>query len=80
MALTNESCCKVINVGSDKQICILEFSKMVSIVTGSSISFNLQVIFHTLATNSLFTLIGDINNYNWSPKVDILDGINSTVN
>lgn len=79
MALTNEPGCKIVNVGSDRPISILEFSKIVSTVTRSSISFDLQNDFPHSSNEFLVPVIGDINNYNWSPKVDILDGIMSTV-
>ena len=80
IALTNESGYKVINVGSNMPVSVLEFAEMVSIITESSISFNLQNDFEHSSNNYLVPIISNLNSYNWFAKVDILDGIKFTVN
>jgi nucleoside-diphosphate-sugar epimerase len=80
IALTNESGYKVINVGSNVPVSILEFAEMVSIITKSSISFNLQSDFEHSSNNYLVPLISNLNSYNWIAKVHIVDGIKFTVN
>ena len=80
IALTNESGYRVINVGSDAPVSILEFAEMVGIVTESSISFNLQNDFEHSSTDYLVPLIGNLESYKWQAKIDILEGIKLTIN